>query len=118
MITLETALTAFVVVLIVLAIVITVFFVKFLKEMTLALKSIKELTDLTREEIRPALVTLNEVLKTVKNVSSATNKQFETLRNILTALLGAFCAVIGGFKGRNGFVSGLISGFNIFKKRR
>ncbi len=115
---LEIALTAFIVVLIVLSIVITVFLVKFLKETTLTLKSIKELTDLTREEIRPALVTLNDVLKTVKNVSSATNKQFELLRNILTAFLGASCAAFSGFKGKGGFISGLISGFNMFKNKR
>ncbi len=118
MITLECALTAFVVVLIIISIVLTVFFVKFLKEMTLAIKSIKELTDLTRQEITPALVTLNDVLKTVKNVSSATNRQFELLKNILTTLLGAACAAVGSFKGKGGFISGLVSGFNMFRKKR
>ncbi len=118
MITLECVLTAFVVVLIVISIVITVFLVKFLKELTLTLKSIKELTDLTREEIKPALITLNDVLKTVKNVSSATNRQFELMKNILTTLLGASCAAFGSLKGKGGFISGLVSGFNMFRNKR
>ena len=118
MFTLDSVLTAFIIVLIIISIVVTVFLVKFLHETTLTMKSIKDLTDLTREEIKPALVTLNEVLNTVKNVSSATNKQFELLKNILTTLLGASCAAFGGFKGKGGFISGLISGFNIFRNKR
>lgn len=114
---LECVLTAFVVVLIVISIVVTVYLVKFLKEITLTMTSIKNLTDLTIDEIRPALITLNDVLKTVKNVSSVTNKQFELLKNILTALLGASCAAFGSFKGKGGFISGLVSGFNMFRKK-
>jgi len=118
MTTLECVLTAFVVVLIVITIVLTVYLVKFFKELTLTVKSVRELTDLTREEIKPALVALNDVLSTVKNVSNATNRQFELLKNVLTAFLGASCAALAGFKSKGGFLSGLVSGFNMFRNKR
>ncbi len=114
---LECVLAVFLIVLIVVFVVLAIFVVKFLQEATLTMMSIKELTDLTKKELTPALISLNKVLTTVGNVSSATNRQFELIKKILTTLLGASCVAFTNVKGKGGFFSGLISGFNMFRKK-
>lgn len=115
---LECILAVFIVVLIVVSIVVTIFLVKFLQETTKTMESVRELTDYTKQELVPTFKTLNNILSTVNNVSTATNKQFELIKKILTTLLGASCVAFGSAKGKGGFLSGFLSGFNIFKKRR
>ncbi|MCD7739867.1 MAG: hypothetical protein LUH11_00755 [Candidatus Gastranaerophilales bacterium] len=114
---LECVLAVFLIVLIIVLVVLTIFAVKFLQEITLTMMSIKELSDLTKKELAPALISLNQVLKTVSNVSNATNKQFELVKKILTTLLGASCVAFTNVRGKGGFFSGLISGFNMFRKK-
>ncbi len=113
---LECVLSVFTVVLIVIAVIITVFLVKFLKEMTVTLISIRELTDLAKKEMEPALKSVNNILSTINNVSNATNKQFEFVKKLITTCLGALIFVFGKTK-KTGFINGLISGFNIFRKK-
>ncbi len=115
---LECIIAIFIVVLIVVTIVLSVFLVKFIQEITLTMTSIREMTDITKKELEPALKSINEVLSTVNRVSSATNKQFDLIKKILTTLLGASCVAFSNVKGKGGFFSGLISGFNIFRKKR
>jgi len=115
---LEYILAAFIIVLIILFVILTVFIVKLLKETTLAMTSIKELTDLTKQELKPALVSINNILATVNNVSNATNRQLDLVKKILTTLLGASCAAFGTMKSKGGFFNGLMSGFNFFRKKR
>ncbi len=114
---LECIIAVFLIVLIIVLVVITIFTVKLLQEMTLTMTSIKELTDLTKKELEPALLSLNKVLSAVNNVSNATNKQFELIKKILTTLLGASCVAFTNVRGKGGFFSGLISGFNMFRKK-
>ena len=117
-VTLECVLAVFLVVLIIVLVVLCVYLSQLIEETTQTMKSLKELTDLTKKELEPALKSVNNVLKTVDNVSIATNKQFDTLKKILTTLLGASCVAFANVKNKGGFFSGLISGFNMFKKRR
>ncbi len=114
---LECILAVFIIVLIVVAVVLTIFTVKLFQEAALALMSIKELTDMAKKELAPAIISLNKVLATVNNVSNATNKQFELVKKILTTLLGASCVAFTNVKGKGGFFSGLVSGFNMFRKK-
>lgn len=114
---LECVLAVFVIVLIIVLVIVTVFLIKLIKEATLTLTSIKGLTDLAQKELEPALKSINNILATVNNVSTATNKQFELLKKILTTLLGASCVAFGNVKSKGGFFSGLISGFNLFRKK-
>lgn len=114
---LECVIVVSIIVFIIVLVVIAVFLIKFLQEITLTLSSIRELTDITKNEIKPALKSLNNILATVNNVSNATNKQFSIIKKILTALFGASCLAFGKTKNQGGFFSGLISGFNIFRKK-
>ncbi len=114
---LECIIAVFLIVLIIVLVVITIFTVKLLQETTLTMTSIKELTDLAKKELEPALLSLNKVLSAINNVSSATNKQFELIKKILTTLLGASCVAFTNIRGKGGFLSGLVSGFNMFKKK-
>ena len=111
------ALVIFILALSVAIIVFTVNFAEFLKELTKTTASVRALTDLTTNELKPALKSLNEVLATLTKVSSATNKHFEMVRNILTTLLGASCVALTNVKSKGGFFSGLMSGFNMFRKK-
>ena len=114
---LECIIAVFVVVLIVVSVVVCVFLVKFLQETTQTMVSVRELSDYVRKELEPIVKSLNSILSTVNNVSTATNKQFELIKKILTTLLGASCVAFGSAK-KGGFFSGFLNGFNFFKKRR
>ena len=113
---LEFLVAAFIFTFIIILVVLTIYLVKFIQETTLTMTSVRQLTDLTTNELKPALKSLNDVLATVNNVSTATNKQFELVRKILTTLLGASCVAFGTVKDK-GFLSGLASGFNLFRKK-
>ena len=114
--TLECVLAVFAIVLIVVLVVLTIYLVKFIQEATDTAASIKELTNLATNELKPALKSLNQILATINNVSNATNKQLDLVKKILTTMLGASCVAFGSLKNK-GFFSGLISGFNLFKKK-
>lgn len=114
---LEAVLAVFIIVLIIILVILTVYLVKFIHEVTLTAVSVRELTNLTTNELKPALKSLNNVLSTVNNVSNATNRQLDMVKKILTTLLGASCVAFGSVKDK-GFFSGLISGFNLFRKKR
>ena len=115
--TLECVIAVFIIVLIIILVVLTIFLVKFIQEATLTLTSAKQLIDLTNNELKPALKSLNNVLNTVSNVSIATNKQFDLVKKILTTILGASCVALTNVKAKGGFFSGLMSGFNMFRKK-
>ena len=115
--TLECVIAVFVIVLIVVLVVITIFVVKFIQEATVTLTSVKQLVDLTNEELKPAMKSLNNILNAVSNVSTATNKQLDLVKKILTTLLGASCVALTNVKAKGGFFSGLMSGFNLFRKK-
>ncbi len=115
---LESILAVLAVVIIIVLVIITVYLVKFLKESTLTMSSIRQLTDLTKDELKPALKSINNILATVNNVSNATNNQMENIKKILTTLLGASCLAFANVKSKGGFFSGLVSGFNLFRKKR
>lgn len=117
-VTLECVLIIFIIALIIVLVILCVYLSKLIEETTETMKSLKELTDLAKKELEPALKSVNNVLKTVDNVSIATNKQFDTIRKILTTLLGASCIALTNVKDKGGFFSGLVSGFKLFKKRR
>lgn len=114
---LESVLALLAIVIIIVLVVLTIYLAKFLEETTSTMKSVNELVDLTTNELKPALKALNEILATVNNVSSATNKQVETIKKVLTTLLGASCLAFTNVKNKGGFFSGLINGFNLFRKK-
>ncbi len=115
--TLECVIAVFVIVLIIVLVVLTIFVVKLIQEATVTLTSMKQLVDLANDELKPALKSLNNVLETASNVSLATNKQFDLIKKILTTLLGASCVALTNVKSSGGFFSGLMSGFNLFRKK-
>lgn len=114
---LECVFAVFVIVLIIILVVLTIFLVKLIQEVTVTMTSVRQLTDLARDELKPALKSINEVLATLGNVSKATNKQFEMVKKILTTLLGASCVALGTVQKNGGFFSGLTSGFKFFRKK-
>lgn len=114
---LEWVLFSFIIILSIVLVVIAVYLVKFLREATLTMSNLKDITDTTKKELEPALKSINNILLTVNNVSVATNKQFDIVKKILTTLLGASCFAFSKAK-NGGFINGLLSGFNLFNKKR
>ena len=114
---LELVLIILVVVIIAAIVVLSVYIVKFIKEATLTMANLKDITETTKKELVPALKSLNNVLAAVDNVSVVTNKNFEIVKGILTTLLGASCFAFSKAKS-GGFIKGLLSGFNLFSKKR
>ena len=88
----------------------------FLKELSQTLKSVRGLTDLTKNELEPALKKLNKLLETVDNISIATSKKLGFVKKVLTTALGASYFAISGLKDK-GFIGGLKSGFNLIRKK-
>ncbi len=117
-VTLECILIIFIIALIIMMVILCIYLSKLIEQTTDTMKSLQELTDLAKKELEPALKSMNNVLKTVDNVSIATNKQFDTVKKILTTLLGASCVALTNVRNKGGFFSGLVSGFKLFKKRR
>lgn len=115
--TLESLIAVLIVVVIVVLVVLTIFLVKFVQELTSTITNINGLIDTTKQEIIPALKSVNNILATVNNVSNATNHQLETIKKILTTMLGASCLALGTVKSKGGFINGLVSGFNFFRKK-
>ncbi len=109
---------ALLIVTIVVMIILTVYLVKFLKATTNTMISLKELTDAAKVELQPAMKSVNSILAAINKVSNATNNNLDIARKIITTLLGAGLLTFNKVKDKTGFFSGLISGFNIFKKRR
>ena len=112
---LEWTLVSFIIVLAVAVVFLTVYLVKFIQELTLTMANIKDITETTKKELEPALKSVNNILLTVSNISSTTNRHFETVRKIVSTLATASNLLM--LKG-NGFISGLLSGFNLFGKKR
>ena len=112
---LEWTVAAFIIVLAVAVVFLTVYLVKFIQEATLTMANIKEITETTKKELEPALKSVNSILLTVNNISSTTNRHFETVKKIVSTLVTASNLIM--LKG-NGFISGLLSGFNLFGKKR
>ncbi len=115
---LESLLALLIVVTIVVLVLLVVYVIRFLKAATLMMCNLTEITDTAKKEIKPALKSINNILSTVNNVSTATNRQLDMVKKILTTLLGASCVALGNVKNKGSFFSGLISGFNLFRKKR
>ena len=117
---LECVIAVFIIVLIIVLVVLTIFAVRFLDETTKTIASIREVTNVAKQELEPALKSINGVLNSVNEVTSATNRNLAMIKKIVATAIGAsvmaFSKVVA--KENGGFLNGLKSGFNLLKKRR
>ena len=113
-VTIEWLLIILLAVLIAAAAVLCVYIAGLIKTASETLKSLKELSELVKTEIAPALKSVNSVLKTADSVSSGVNK----LTKAPIALLSAAAGAVMSLKGKGGFLSGLVSGFNLITRKR
>ena len=107
---------SFVIALTVSVIILTIFIVNLINEAILTMKNIKDITDTTKKELEPALKSVNNVLSTAGNLSILANKQLDITKNIIAAVIGASYFAYSKAKS-GGFIKGLLSGFNLFKKK-
>ncbi len=99
-------------------IVLVLYLVKFLKAATKTMISVKELTDTAKTEVSPALKSISGILSAINKMSNTTNSNLEIIKKVITTLLGASILAYNTSKSKGGsFLSGLISGFNIFRKK-
>lgn len=97
--------------------IITIALVKLLKTSVHTMTSIKELVDITKEEMQPAFKSVNGILDSVNNITTSTNKQFETVKKLISTVIGATYMAYSGLKGKGGLINGILTGFNFFRKK-
>ena len=107
-----------VVVLIIAAITVTVYLVKFLIELCLLTKNLTETTDIVKRELDPIMVEVKEVLHNVNYVTKAASTQFQTIKKIVSTVIGFASMFTGKFKFlSNSFFKGFSSAVNLFRKK-
>ena len=97
--------------------VLTVFLVKFLKQTSATLQSVEEITDMVKEELKPTIQSANSILNSVKNITDAADKNLTLAKKALSTVLGASYMAYNKFKKQAGFLSGIISGFKLLRKK-
>lgn len=115
---LECAVVIFIIVATVVLVLLSVNALKLLDELTKTAVSIREMSDLAKKELEPALKSVNGVLSAVNDVTNATNRNFALLKKIAATVIGfSVMAVSKTVNKENSFLSGLKSGFSIFRKK-
>ena len=116
---LECVIAVFLIVLIVVMVVLTIFVVKLLDETTRTIASLRDVVLLTKQELEPALKSINGMLNSVNEVTSATNRNLAMIKKVVATAAGATVMALTKVVSKDsGFLSGLKNGFSLFKKRR
>ena len=105
-------------VIIVAIIAVTIYLVKFLMELCILTKNINDTTDIVKKELDPILTELKETMQSVNNVAKNAGAQINTIKKVITAVIGFVTLFAGKFKFLSGsFMKGFMSAFNLFRKK-
>ena len=85
--------------------------------------SLRDVLILVKNELEPALKSVNGVLTTVSDVTTTAHKNIGMLKNIVATAIGATVLAVSkglsnGLNKDGGFLKGFKNGLSIFKKRR
>ncbi len=90
---------------------------KCLIELYKTLQNCTEISEVCKDEAKPLLGEFKNTLANVQRITSGANSNVKILKSVLTGALGAGALMIGNLKSKKGgFLNGLISGFNMFRK--
>ena len=81
------------------------------------MQSVEEITDMAKEELKPAIQSASSILGSVKNITDAADKNLTLAKKALSTVLGASYMAYTKFKKQAGFLSGIISGFKLLRKK-
>lgn len=96
----------------------TVYVAKWLIELTLLTKNLNETTTVVKNELEPLLGELSATVKHVNELAENANSQINTVKKIISTVLGALSLFAGKFKFlSSSFMKGFFSAFNLFRKR-
>lgn len=86
-------------------------------ELLKTLKNCVEISKVLKDDAQPLIGELKNTLANVQKITSGTKSNLGILKSALTGALGAGALMLGNLKSKKGgFISGLISGFNLFRK--
>ena len=115
--TLDISITILVWILVLFFIALGIMLVMCLIELLKTLKNCAEISKLYKDEAEPLLNELKTTLENVQKITSGTKSNLNFIKNVFTGALGAGALMIDNLKSKkDGFISGLISGFNMFRK--
>jgi len=114
---LEMSITVLVWVLIIFFIAFGILLCKCLVELYKTLQNCTEISKVCKDETQPILGEIKGTLSNVQKFTSGTSSNINMFKNVLKGALGAGALMIANIKSKKGgFLSGLISGFNMFRK--
>ncbi len=97
---------------------ITIYFVKFLMELCILTKNLNDTTEIVKKELDPLLSELTETIHNVNIVAKDAGTQINTIKKIISTILGFVSVFAGKFKFLSGsFMKGFLSAFNLFRRR-
>ena len=86
-------------------------------ELRKVLQNFTVISNVYKDEAKPLLSELKNTLSNVQKITSSANSGTNIVKSILTGALGAGALMFSNLKNKKGgFLSGLISGFNMFRK--
>ena len=96
----------------------TIYLVKFLMELCLLTKNLNDTTDIVKKELNPLLSELTEAIHNVNIVAKDAGKQINTIKKVISTILGFVSVFAGKFKFLSGsFMKGFMSAFNLFRRK-
>jgi uncharacterized protein YoxC len=115
---LETSIIFLIFTTIIICIVTAVFFIKLLIDLSKLTLNIDEVTSLVKKEIEPTLNEIKEALNNINTLAKSADKQVDTVKKILTGVIGASGVALGGIKTiSGGFLKGILAGLKLFRKK-
>ena len=81
-------------------------------------KSLTETTDIVKKELDPIMVEVKEVLHNVNYVTKAASTQFQTIKKVVSTVIGFATMFTGKFKFlSSSFFKGFSAAANFFRKK-
>lgn len=99
-------------------VVVGIFLVKLLIELSSLTKNLDDTTTLVKQEIKPTLKELQTALESINNIANSADKQFDTVKKMLTSVLGASTLFISQMRNLSGgFLKGVFTGIKFFTRK-
>ncbi len=115
--TLDISITVLVWILVLFFVSLGIMLVMCLIELLKTLKNCTVISKIYKDEAEPLLAELKATISNVQKITSGTKSNLSIVKNVFKGAIGAGALMLGNLKSKkDGFISGLISGFNLFRK--
>lgn len=102
----------------VLVVVMGIFLVKLLIELSALVKNLDDTTTIVKREIEPTMKEVQTALININSIANSADQQFDSVKKLLSGVLGASTLAISQFKNLSGgFFKGIFAGIKFFTKK-